>query len=408
MIDRAVEIGQTLARNGTRTALTALSVAWGIFMLVVLLGAGTGLENALLWQFRDDASNSLWLWPGQTSRPWQGYRVGRRIQFRNADHDRIAALPGVEHITSRFMARSASTISYAGRVGDFDVRASHPAHQYLERTRITVGRFLNDDDLAQRRKVVVIGEEVVKHLFRGADPMGAWLDVGGIAYRVVGVFTDDGGVGELRKVYIPITTAQTAYGGGDRVNAILFTVGDLTLEQTTELEALVRRELSAAHGFDPEDPRAVRVRNNLEEVEKVTNTMAVVRLFIWLVGLGTVAAGVVGVGNIMLVSVAERTAEIGLRKALGATPFRVVFEVLQEALVLTGASGYVGLVAGVGAIELVRWLVPENDYLRDPRVDLGVAFAAVGVLIVAGLAAGIMPAWRAASVDPAQAIREGG
>jgi putative ABC transport system permease protein len=408
LIDRLVEIAQNLTRNGTRTLLTAMSVAWGIFMLVVLLAAGTGLENALLWQFRDDATNSIWLWPGQTSRAWQGYRVGRRIQFTNADHDRIAALPGVEHITSRFMARSGNTITYEGRVGNFDVRSCHPAHQHLERTQIVSGRFLNDDDLAQRRKVVVLGEEVVRHLFRGTEPLGAWVDVGGIAYRVVGVFTDDGGLGELQKVYIPITTAQTAYGGGDRVNAILFTIGDMTLAESKELEQLVKRELAAAHHFDPEDARAVRLRNNLEQVEKVTSTMTVIRAFLWLVGLGTVAAGVVGVGNIMLVSVSERTAEIGLRKALGATPARVVFEILQEALLLTGVSGYAGLVVGVALVETVERLLPDNEYVRNPQVDLGVAFAAIGVLVVAGLAAGVAPAWRAASIDPAHAIREGG
>jgi len=299
-------------------------------------------------------------------------------------------------------------MTYKDRVGDFDIRSCHPAHQYLERTIITRGRFLNDDDLAQRRKVVVLGEEVVRHLFRGADPIGEWVDIAGVAYRVIGTFTDDGGIGELQKVYVPITTAQTAYGGGDRVNAILFTFGDMTLEQSETLAEQVRRELAAAHYFDPEDLRAVRVRNNLESVQRVTNTMNVIRAFLWLVGLGTIAAGVVGVGNIMLVSVAERTSEIGLRKALGATPLRVVFEILQEALLLTGVSGYAGLVAGVAVIEILERALPDNEYLRNPEIDLGVAFIAIGVLILAGLGAGIMPAWRAASIDPAHAIREGG
>ncbi|TVQ87092.1 MAG: ABC transporter permease [Deltaproteobacteria bacterium] len=406
-MDRFIEILQTLARNGTRTALTALSVAWGIFMLVVLLAAGTGLENALLYQFRDDAVNSIWIWPGQTSRPWRGYRVGRRLQLTNADHDAIAALPGVEQITSRFRVRSDSTITYKDRVGDFDIRSCHPAHQYLEKTQITSGRFLNEDDLAQRRKVVVLGAEVVRHLFRSQDPLGEWVDIGGVAYRVIGTFFDDGGLGELSKVYVPITTAQTAYGGGDRVNAILFTIGDMTVAQSQELATEVRRTLASRHNFDPADLRAVRVRNNLERVQSVTGTMKVIRAFLWLVGLGTIAAGVVGVGNIMLVSVAERTGEIGLRKALGATPARVVFEVLQEAVLLTSVSGYAGLVSGVVAVEILEWSLPANDYMQNPEVDLGVAFTAVGVLVVAGLAAGIIPAWRAAHIDAAHAIREG-
>lgn len=408
MIDRLLEIVQTLDRNRTRTVLTSLSVAWGIFMLVVLLGAGTGLENAVAWQFRDDATNSLWIFRGQTSRPYKGHRPGRRIRFTNADHDNLAQLPGVEHITSRFFLWGDFTIRHGDRHGSFQVRSCHPAHQYLEKTIITQGRFLDENDLAERRKVTVIGEDVSRHLFRGADPIGAWVDIKGIAYRVVGVFRDEGGLNELRKVYVPITTAQAAYGGGDTVHMIMFTIGDATLEESKVLEDQARRLLASSHAFDPEDQRAVRVRNNLEQVAQLTNTMAVVRGFLWIVGLGTVAAGVVGVSNIMLVSVAERTPELGVRKALGAPPITVVMQVMQEAVLLTAVSGYLGLVAGVGVIEAVDAFIPENDYVRHPEVDLWIAFAALGVLVVAGIVAGLVPAWRAARIDPAHAIREGG
>jgi putative ABC transport system permease protein len=408
MMDRLLEIVQTLDRNRTRTALTALSVAWGIFMLVVLLAAGTGLENAVTWQFRDDASNSLWIYGGQTSRAWQGHRPGRRIRFTNDDHDRIAQLPGVEHITSRFMLWGDFTIRYEDRHGSFQVRSCHPAHQHLEKTIITRGRFLDENDIVERRKVTALGEDVAKHLFRGADPIGEWVDIKGIAYRVVGVFRDEGGLNELRKVYVPISTAQAAYGGGDSVHMIMFTMGDATLADSQALETQVRRLLASTHHFDPDDPRAVRIRNNLEQVAQLTNTMNVVRAFMWIVGLGTVAAGVVGVSNIMLVSVAERTPEIGVRKALGATPWVVISQILQEAVLLTSVSGYLGLVAGVAVVEAVDQLIPENDYLRDPDVDLSIAFAAIAVLVIAGLLAGLVPAWRAARIDPAHAIREGG
>jgi putative ABC transport system permease protein len=407
-MDRLVEILQTLDRNRARTLLTALSVAWGIFMLVVLLGAGTGLQNALEKQFVDDATNSLWVRRGQTSRPYEGHRPGRRIRFTNADHERLSRLPGVEHITSRYYLWGGFTIRYKDRHGSFDVRSCHPDHRFLEKTIITRGRFLNDLDLERRSKVTVIGDEVAKHLFRGEDPIGAWIDIKGILYRVVGVFQDEGGLNELRKVYIPITTAQAAYGGGDEVHVIMFTVGDMDLAGTHRLERQVRRIMAATHEFDPEDPRAIRIRNRVEQVQKVRGTMAVVRAFLWVVGLGTVAAGVVGVGNIMLVSVAERTAEIGLRKALGATPVRIVGEVLQEAVLLTSVAGYTGLVTGVAFVEVADRLLPENDYLYGPRVDIGVALGAVVVLVVAGVLAGLIPAWRAASIDPAHAIREGG
>jgi putative ABC transport system permease protein len=406
VIDRIVEIAETLDRNRLRTGLTALAVAWGIFVFVVLMGAGSGLENALNYQFRDDATNSIWIFRGQTSRPWQGYKPGRNLRFTNMDHDRIAAVPGVEHITSRFMLWGDMVVRWKDRYGDFEVRSCHPAHQYLEKTNIVAGRFLVDADLEERRKVAVIGEEVSTHLFRGLDPLGEWIDVKGIAYRVVGVFHDEGGLGELKKVYIPITTAQAAYGGGDTVHMIMFTVGEMTLEQSQNLTKSVTEVMAQAHHFDPDDARALRVRNNLEEIEKVRRTMGTLRAFLWVVGLGTIAAGVVGVGNILLVSVAERTGEIGLRKALGATPFSVVFMILQEAMLLTSGAGYLGLVAGVGFVEAVHRLMPENDYLRDPRVDLGVAFAAVLVLVIAGLMAGLVPAWRAAAIPAADALRE--
>lgn len=406
-MDRFVEILQALDRNRTRTMLTALAVAWGIFMLVLLLAAGTGLENAVAYEFRDDATNSLWVRRGQTSVPYKGHRPGRRVRFTNADFERIKRLPGVEYITSRYYLWGEFTIRYEGRHGSFDVRSCHPDHQHLEKTIITSGRFLDDLDLAERRKVTVIGQEVSNHLFRGEDPLGKWVDIKGIAYRVVGVFQDEGGLNELRKVYIPISTAQAAYGGGDQVHAIMFTVGDLSVEESHILEEQVRQQLASVHNFSPDDPRAVRIRNTLEAMQKVTQTFTVIRSFLWIVGLGTVAAGVVGVGNILLVSVAERTGEIGVRKALGATPARVVAEIIQEAVLLTSVSGYLGLVAGVVVVEVVNRFLPDNDYLRNPEVDLGIAFAAIAVLVVAGVLAGLIPAWRAARIDPAHAIREG-
>lgn len=406
-MDRFAEILQTLDRNRARTLLTALSVAWGIFMLVILLASGTGLENALEREFVDDANNALWIRRGQTSKPYKGHRPGRRLQLTNADFDALARLPGVEHITARYYLWGGFTIRYGDRHGSFDVRAAHPDHQYLEKTIITRGRFLDELDQLNRTKVTVIGDEVSKHLFRGADPIGEWVDIKGIMYRVVGVFDDEGGLNELRKVYIPISTAQAAYGGGDNVHSIMFTMGDMSLEETKALEEDVRQMLARTHDFDPSDERAVRIRNTLESLQRVTGTMDVVRAFLWIVGLGTVAAGVVGVGNIMLVSVAERTGEIGLRKALGATPLNIVIQVLQEALLLTSVAGYIGLVAGVVTVEVADQLIPENDYLYNPQVDLVIAFTAVGVLVVAGLLAGLIPAWRAANIDPAHAIREG-
>jgi putative ABC transport system permease protein len=272
-------------------------------------------------------------------------------------------------------------------------------------TQIISGRFLNDLDISERRKVVVIGIEVSKYLFRGADPIGEWVEIGGLQYKVVGVFEDMGSVGEMRQVYIPITTAQVAYNGVNSMAMIMVTVGESTAAQATILTEDVRRLLARKHKFDPNDKRALRVRNNVERFEQVSNTFSLLSGFVWLVGLGTITAGIVGVSNIMLVSVSERTREIGLRKALGATPGSIIALIMQEAIVLTSISGYAGLVAGVSVLELMIRYLPENDYVRDPEVNFGAALVAMALLVFFGALAGFFPAARAAAVRPIDALR---
>ncbi|MCB9744804.1 MAG: ABC transporter permease [Alphaproteobacteria bacterium] len=376
-------------------------------MLVVLLGAGTGLENNIAWQFRDDAVNSIWLYPGETSKPWKGRGTGRAIQFTDADVERLRRVPGVEHLTGRFYLWGDYTIRYRDRTSAFSVRSCHPDHKYIENTEVVEGRFLNDRDLAERRKVTVIGQKVAEFLFRGAPALGQEIDINGIYYVVIGVFEDVGGDSEMRQVYIPITTAQAAYNGANTVHQIMFTVGQATTEESVVLAERVKQIMADLHGFDPTDPSALRVRNNLESYQQVADIFAWIRAFIWIVGVGTVTAGVVGVGNVMLISVKERTRELGVRKALGATPGSLIALVLREAITLTAVSGYVGLVAGVALVEGVRTVLPENDYIRDPEVQLGAAVAATALLVVCGALAGFWPAQRAARVDPIVALRDG-
>ena len=405
--DRWREILEGLWRNKLRTSLTSLSVAWGVFILIVLLGFGNGLRNQVEHGFRDDAVNALWVYRGETSIPHEGHPVGRSVTFDNDDHAAVAnRIDGVEHITSRFYLWGDYPIRYRDRAGAYQVRSCHPAHRYLEKTEITAGRYLNDLDLAEKRKVTVIGEEVARFLFRGGDPIGERIDIGGISYVVVGVFTDSGGIGELNKVYLPITTAQAAYGGGDEVHQIMFTVADADLEETQRMEADLRALFSERKHFALEDRRAIRVRNNLERFQQVMEVFEFTELFLWLVGLGTLLAGIVGVSNIMLVSVRERTEEFGLRKALGATPARIVTMVMQEAIFLTSVSGYCGLVAGLGTVAVVASFLPENDYIREPSVEVFVALAALAVLVAFGMVAGFVPAWRAARIQPIDALRD--
>ncbi|HTM23192.1 MAG TPA: ABC transporter permease, partial [Kofleriaceae bacterium] len=385
----------------------ALSVAWGIFMLVILLGAGNGLENSVEEKFADDAVNSIWVFAGKTSKPHEGMPIGRPIQLTLDDYQAIRRVPGVEHITARFYLRGGEyAVSYGDKHSAFEIRSVHPDHLYLEKTLMTSGRFLNDFDIAERTKVAVIGAEVQKFLFPpGVEPLGKYIHIGGIAYQVVGVFEDVGGEAELRKVYIPITTAQAAYGGGDHIDQVMFTLSG-SLADAKRIEQSVLSLLSARHRFAADDRRAVRFRNNVENFAEVQQIFQFIRIFLWIVGIGTIIAGIVGVSNIMLISVKERTREIGLRKAVGATPWSLVALIVQEAVLLTGVAGYLGLVAGVLSLELVTRLMPKNDYIAHPEVDLGVALGATVLLVVFGALAGYFPARRASRVNPIVALRE--
>jgi len=401
------ELLETLRTSKLRTAATALSVAWGIFMLVILLGAGRGIQNGVESNFRDDAANSIWLYPGRTAKTHSGYGIGRRITFRTDDYDAILqSFDEIDHATARFYLSGEFTVRYGREVSSYEVRACHPGHQFIEGTQITKGRFLIDRDLAERRKVAVIGVKVVERLYgKRHDPIGTWVEVSGTPYRVVGVFSDSGWEGENAKIYIPITTAQTAYGGGDRIDQIMFTIGDATGDESRSIADQARRILAARHDVALDDERALRVRNNLEGAERIQSLFDSISVFIWIVGIGTILAGIVGVSNIMLISVRERTKEIGVRKALGATPSTIVRQIVMEALVITSVSGYAGLVLGVGVLQLVRDYVPPNDYFLNPEANLGVVVGATIVLVISGVLAGYFPARLAARINPVEALR---
>ena len=412
MIEAAQDILEDLVRNPVRTGLTAASVAWGTFMLVLLLGLSQGLQNSVRWQFRDDATNSIWVYPNKTSRPYNGHAEGRAVQFEDRDLDLIGALPHVDKLTGRFYPPGrGGVIRWGDRQANFGVRSVHPDHQFLENTRIVAGRYLDALDLEQRRKVVVIGREVASFLFRGRPDdriLGERVDIAGTMYQVIGIFEDEGGEEEMSEVYVPLTTAQVVYRGGDTIHQIMFTIGDATLAQSEALSEEVRRTLAKAHDAHPEDRKAIRVRDNVEDFQRLSRVFDLLAAFTWVVGVGTVMAAIVGVSNIMLVSVRERTHEIGLRKALGATPWRIVAGIVRESVLLTAVSGYTGVVLGVAAVELVGAVMAENETLRDPQVPLSVALTAVGVLTVAGAVAGFVPAWQAATVRPIEALRSNG
>lgn len=401
------QVLQSAAMHPLRTAMAASSVAWGIFLLVLLLGLGTGLRNAVVHQFAGDAVNSLWVWQGRTTMPHAGYGVGRVPQMTNADLDALGELiPALRYRSGRVWMRGV-TVMRDGATGPFEPRAVHPDYRHVELTEVVSGRWMNPTDITERRKVAIIGEEVARELYKDEDPLGTTLQIGGLPFQVVGVFKDAGGAGEMRRVYLPITTAQAVFlSGDDSIRAMAFALPDMSVESSQQIETELREALAERLGFNPRDRGAVRIRNNLIRFEQFTRIVRWLETFVQLAGIGTVLAGAVGVGNILLVSVAERTPEIGLRKALGATPANLMAGVILEALLLTCAAGYGGIVVGVASLELIGRVVPDNPWLRHPEVSFPAVIGASALLVVVGVAAGLWPAWRASRIHPVVALRD--
>jgi putative ABC transport system permease protein len=407
-VDKWQEIFASLRKNWLRTVLTSISVAWGIFILIVLLGSGQALQNGVYAMFSDDAINSIWIWPGRTSQPYKGMQPNRRLQFTNEDHEVLdKQVEGIEYISSRYRISGNVTVNYRQNFGSFDVRCVHPSYTEIENITIEAGRFLNPTDLEEYRKVACIGQPVKNDLFGPEPALGKYIAINGVNYKVVGIFSDAGGPGEEEKVYLPISTAQRAFGGQNNISQLMFTVGDANEEESQVIAEAVREKLAQRHTFDPKDRRALYVNNNVEEFYRFLNLTNGIQIFIWVIGILTIVAGVVGVSNIMLIVVKERTKEIGVRKALGATPNSIVSMILQEAVFLTSVSGYLGLLAGIGVLELMNAYLPaDSPYFRNPEVNLGIALVAVGVLVLAGAVAGFFPALKAARIKPIEALRD--
>ena len=411
-LDRWSEVLTTIKANKLRTALTTISVAWGIFVLVFLLGLGRGLNKGAQKQFAREATNGVWMIATKTSMPYGGYDVGRYITFDNRDYERAKAVKGVEHISGQyFMVGAAFTGSSmmtkrGGKANSFQINAVHADAIYLTNHQIIEGRFLTVGDVAQKRKSIVVGKPVVDFFFKtGEDPIGQWLEVAGVPFQIVGVFTDEGGQDQERQIYMPVSTAQLAFSGNDKLGMLELTAGNAGPEEVQAIVDTIKGQLSERHGFSPEDAQAVHVHNNVEQFQRFSMMFWMISVFVIVIGLGTLAAGVVGVSNIMMIAVKERTKEIGVRKALGATPSSIVFMVIQEAVFLTGIAGLLGLSAGVGLLELVG-RAHFSDFILDPGINLSTGIAATVFLVFAGALAGFFPARAAARVNPIHALRD--
>ncbi|HEY5945649.1 MAG TPA: ABC transporter permease [Kofleriaceae bacterium] len=411
-LDRWSEVLITIGRNKLRTALTTISVAWGIFVLVLLLGLGRGLNEGARHEFARDATNGVWISANKTSEAHGGYDIGRRIQFDNRDFDRMKGVEKVENPTDQFFIQGSRfggtpmMTKRGGKASSFQINAVNHNALALETHHMVTGRFLNEGDITQKRKSAVVGQPVIDFLFKPEEqPIGQWIEVAGVPFQIVGIFKNDGGAEQERQVYIPVSTAQLAFNGADHLGMLAFTVGNAGPEETQKVIDQVVADLAERHKFSPTDKQAVMIQNNVEGFHRFQQMFFILSVFVVVIGLGSLAAGVVGVSNIMMIAVKERTKEIGVRKALGATPSSIVFMVIQESVFLTGVAGLLGLAGGVfllGAIDSAHF----TAFIRNPSIDLTVGTAATLFLVFTGALAGYFPARAAAKINPIHALRD--
>ncbi len=410
-LDRWDEIFETIRKNKLRTFLTGLSVASGIFILVVLLGIGEGMRNGIAREFEQDASNLIFVWPGVTSKEYKGLNPGRPIQMKNEDYNQILLLYGdkLDKTASTFQ-NWGMVLNHGKETGSYEVRGSFPAYQVLENISLTNGRFIDLNDISNSEKNMVIGNRIKLDLFKDEDPIGKMVQVSGVNFKVVGVYTDPGGEREESRAVIPITTAQKAFGGGNNVDRLYLTLKpeesfDEAVAVSSQFSAELGDLLKSRHTVAPDDTSAIHINNSLENAKRFYTLMDMIKYFFWGVGICTIIAGVVGVSNIMLIIVKERTREIGIRKALGAQPLSIIGMILHESIFVTAIAGFLGLIFSLTLLEFIGPMI-ETQYIYNPTVNFTVAINTVVILVVAGAIAGFFPAWRAARIKPIIALRD--
>ena len=412
-LDKWQEILSTIKKNKMRTFLTGFSVAWGIFMLMILLGSGNGLSNGVAANFMNDAVNAMWIWTGETTIAHQGLKPGRSIQFHNDDYNIIDNISGVESASGRYFMGN-TRYSYENESGEYTTVTCHPELNDVEKMELLEGRFINEVDILQNRKVVVIGKDIHTALFKEKAALGEYVKINNVPFKVVGVCLEPGST-RNRNAYMPVSTAQKVFNGSNRLHNFAITISGKTLQESQEIEERIRNTFARKHRFDVTDESALGMYNKMENYIQTMRIFQAIKIFIWIIGIGTLIAGIVGVSNIMLIVVKERTKEIGIRKAIGASPASVIGLILLESILITTVAGYIGLVLGTGLMELINYAMVQSagdaaqqgeTVFLNPTVDFSVAVAATLLLVVAGTLAGYIPAKRAASIKPIVALRD--
>jgi len=411
-LDSWQEVFSTLHKNVLRTSMTAWGVFWGTFMLVAMLGFGNGLEAGVNRNMLGFVANNVYAWGQQTTRAFAGLAPGRRVRLEAADADALRQLPGVVAVAPSVELggwRDGNNVTYQEKTGNFGVRGEAPDLARVSVDRPYHGRFINELDMQLRRKVAVIGDGVRHTLFGDqVDPIGEYVNVRNIHFQVVGVIHSeqpgDEGDRQNSSIFIPLATFEAAFNTGGRVGAMAVRLAPSV--DSEHMERSIRDTLAARHRVHPEDPNAVGAFNLSKRHQRAQTMFRGIRAFVWFVCVATLLAGALGVSNIMLISVKERTREFGIRKALGATPGSIIRLVLAEATVLTLLAGYLGVIAGVLGLELTaRWVGTGGGPLGAPSIDLGVALVATVVIALCGMLAGVAPARHAARIHPVVALR---
>jgi putative ABC transport system permease protein len=417
-LDHWQEIWAALSKNRLRTLLTAFGVFWGILLLVLLLGSGNGLSNGALASMAGTAPNSVFLWGGRTSKPWAGLQAGRRIEFTDDDTTELRRrVRGIEAVAPRLQFggfRGSGNVTRGQHTASFNVSGDVPEIQAVRALAVRAGRFVDALDVAERRKVAVIGERVQEVLFGHEDPIGGAIDIKGVRFQVIGIQrsrgTSDDQQEVAQSVVVPFTTFQQALGATGKVHWFALVAQDGVSGKQVEDAALAL--LRSRHKVAPGDRRGIGSFNMQDEYLKVQGLFTGIRTLMWIVGLGTLAAGAIGVSNILLIVVRERTGEIGIRRAVGATPWSIRGQILFESVLLTAIAGLLGLVAGIWLLELAGSLVPATaddgrpTMFLAPGISPAAAAGALGVLVLAGVVAGLLPAQRALSISTVEALRD--
>jgi len=403
------EIFQSINKNKLRTLLSGFTVAFAIMLFAILFGVANGLQNSFNTAFAGDANNSIFIFSGRTTKAVAGMQTGRKIQFDNELYETLKKeyKNDIEFISGRVYKNL--TASYKDEKSAYTIRAVNPDHQFIEKTDITRGRYINQLDLKNKEKHIVIGKLVWEDLFKGEDPIGKYIDLSKIKYKVVGLFVDKAegsDSNEERIIYMPITTAQQIYGNNDYIDQINLTFNpSMTGDQAIAFSNKLKRRIKQIFTIAPEDQAAVRIRNQAQELENTAQFNSVLSILVLIIGFGTLIAGIVGISNIMIFIVKERTKEIGIRKALGAPPSSIKLLITFESILITSISGFLGLIAGSLILDSMKDTLKEY-FITDPGVSTQLVVLATITLVVAGTLAAWLPANRASLIKPIDALRD--